>query len=138
MANSSVDSAQQLRHDLCASPASLREPHSLARKGGLKRKATDYPDSPAFYRGFTWSDFHPTSSLSPAATATEFADPLPSPPKALLNNHEIQHTLQYLEPYIEVQTPFNIDRFKNLLLDHPNQPFVVSVMKGLHEGFLAI
>jgi hypothetical protein len=51
MANSSVDGVQQLRHDLCASPASLREPRSLARKGGLKRKATNYPDSPAFYLG---------------------------------------------------------------------------------------
>jgi hypothetical protein len=101
----------------------------------MKRKAVDYSDSPSFRRGFTWSKFHSASSLSPAAAATEFADPLPSPPKSLLNNHEIQLTLQYLEPYIKVQTPFNIDRFSNLLLDHPNQPFVTSVMKGLREGF---
>jgi hypothetical protein len=134
MASSSIDSVQ-LRRDLCVSPARLREPRSLACKGGLKRKAVDYPDSPSFHRGFTWSDFHPTISLSPATAATKFADPLPSPPEALLNNHEIQHTLWYLEPYIEIPTPFNIDRFENLLLDHPNQPFIASVMRGLREGF---
>jgi hypothetical protein len=35
---------------------------------------------------------------------------------------------------IKVDTPFNVDKFKLLLTDHPNQPFVWSMMKGLHEG----
>jgi hypothetical protein len=34
-----------------------------------------------------------------------------------------------------VETPFNVDKFELLLADHPNQPFVQSVMKGLREGF---
>jgi hypothetical protein len=66
---------------------------------------------------------------------TEFADPLPSPPIALLNNSELQNTLLYPKPYIEVWTPFDVNCFKNLLYDHPNQPFVASVMRGLREGF---
>ena len=37
--------------------------------------------------------------------------------------------------YLKVDTPFNVDRFEALLCDHPNQPFVASVMKGLREGF---
>ena len=37
--------------------------------------------------------------------------------------------------YIQVETPFNVDRFEAMLYDHPNQPFVKSVMRGLHEGF---
>jgi len=97
-----MDGMQQLRHDPSVLPTSSREPHSLAHKRGMKGKAIDYPDSPLFHRGFTWSNLHPASSLFPAATATEFADPIPSLPKALLNNLEIQHTLWYLEPYIEV------------------------------------
>jgi hypothetical protein len=36
---------------------------------------------------------------------------------------------------IKVETPFDVDKFELLLVDHPNQPFVHSVMKGLHEGF---
>jgi hypothetical protein len=34
-----------------------------------------------------------------------------------------------------VETPFNVDKFKLLLADHPNQLFVQSVMQGLCEGF---
>jgi hypothetical protein len=34
-----------------------------------------------------------------------------------------------------VETPFNVDKFELLLANHPNQPFVQSVMQGLREGF---
>jgi hypothetical protein len=37
--------------------------------------------------------------------------------------------------HIKVETTFNVERFENLLADHPNQPFVHSVMTGLREGF---
>ena len=37
--------------------------------------------------------------------------------------------------FIRVETPFNVDRFEALLYDHPNQPFVKSVMDGLRHGF---
>jgi hypothetical protein len=108
---------------------------SLAGKKGLKRKGVDFPDSPSFRRGFVWSHHHRNTTLTPAAAATEFAEPLPSPPEALLNDAEIQSTLSHLDQYIKVETPFNVDRFENLLADHPNPPFVRSVMKGLREGF---
>ena len=36
---------------------------------------------------------------------------------------------------IRVDTPFDVNKFELPLADHPNQPFVHSVMKGLHEGF---
>ena len=32
-------------------------------------------------------------------------------------------------------TPFNVERLETLLFDHPNQPFVKSVIRGLLEGF---
>ena len=40
-----------------------------------------------------------------------------------------------MKDFIEVRTPFNVDRFKSLLRDDPNQPFVRSVMTRLREGF---
>ena len=35
----------------------------------------------------------------------------------------------------KVNCPIIVDRFKELLVDHPNQPFVKSVCRALHEGF---
>lgn len=113
----------------------MKGTRSLTGEGSFKRKNTDFPEPPLFRRKFVWSRHHSNDTLSPAAAATEFADPLPSPPKSLLNNPEIQSTLRYLDQYIKVESPFNVDRFENLLIDHPNQPFVKSVMKGLREGF---
>ena len=113
----------------------MRGTHSLVGKEGVKRKNSEFPESPLFCRNFVWSCRHCNDTLSPAAATTEFAKPLPSPPESLINNPDIQATLSYLSPYIKVETPFNVDWFKNLLADHPNQPFMKSVMKGLRKGF---
>ena len=75
------------------------------------------------------------NSISPAVLSTETAPPLPSPPSHLLNHPIIQKTLNSLHIFIKVDTPFNMDRLKTLLYDHPNQPFVKSVIHGLQEGF---
>lgn len=40
-----------------------------------------------------------------------------------------------MHKFIRVETPFNIDRFELMLYDHPNQPFVKSVMDSLRHGF---
>ena len=40
-----------------------------------------------------------------------------------------------MRDFIRVDTPFNVDRFEALLYDHPNQPFVKSVMDSLRYGF---
>ena len=40
-----------------------------------------------------------------------------------------------MHDFIRVDTPFNVDRFEALLYDHPNQPFVKSVMDSLQYGF---
>ena len=40
-----------------------------------------------------------------------------------------------MRDYIRVETPFNVDRFEAMLYDHPNQPFVKSVMNSLRNGF---
>jgi hypothetical protein len=47
----------------------------------------------------------------------------------------IQSSLHMLRNHIRVETPFNVDRFEMMLYDHPNQPFVKSVMDSLRYGF---
>ena len=113
----------------------MKGTRSLAGKRRVKRKDSDFPDSPLFCRRFVWSRHQSNDILSPAIAATEYAEPLPSPPEILVNNPQIQYTFHHLNQYIKVETPFYVDWFENLLADHPNKPFVKSVMKGLHEGF---
>lgn len=73
--------------------------------------------------------------MSPAALSTETAPPSPSPPTHLLENPSIQASSESMGAYIKVNTPCNVKHFEALLFDHPNQPFVSSVMHGLCEGF---
>ncbi|EEB98841.1 hypothetical protein MPER_01586, partial [Moniliophthora perniciosa FA553] len=61
--------------------------------------------------------------------------PLPSPPDHLLNDPILRDSIQRCKDFIKVETPFNIDRLANFLFDHPNQPLVQSVLRGLREGF---
>src|ERR1700678_729214 len=102
----------------------------------LKRKAsTVISEIPRYKRGFVWNKSLSLTPLSPSALATETAPPLASPPSHLINDPKIQSTLHAMRDYIRVETPFNVDRFEAILYDHPNQPFVKSVMDGLHYGF---
>lgn len=110
-------------------------PHSLASSDSCKRKADQDIVVPRYHRRFAWSDRPAKQQLSPAALYTETVPPLASPPPHLLNDPIIQRSLHSLGDAVKVKTPFNVDRFESLLVDHPNQPFVRSVMKGLWEGF---
>jgi len=44
-------------------------------------------------------------------------------------------TIQDQHDLFAIVTPIDVDRFEALLTTHPNQPFVESVCRGLHEGF---
>ena len=102
--------------------------------GSLKHRATDILEPPCFHRGFVWS--HSDSNhISPSALYTKAAPPLPAPPQHLLDDPKIQDAIHSLGDAIIVKTPFDIEKFDLLLADHLNQPFVKSVMKGLHKDF---
>ena len=96
----------------------------------LKHKAVDFLNVPQFRRGYAWTD-STSDSISPSACYTEYVPPLPSPPQHLVKDTAIQASIHALGDSIKVETPFDVDKFKLLLVDHPNQPFVQSVMKGL-------
>ncbi|KZT09948.1 uncharacterized protein LAESUDRAFT_623834, partial [Laetiporus sulphureus 93-53] len=61
--------------------------------------------------------------------------PLPDPPAHLLSDPDIQAALECNRQHIRVETPFNVDKLEAMLVSHPNQPFVQSVLKGLRHGF---
>ena len=66
---------------------------------------------------------------------SESAAPLPRPPQAELENPLVKSTLATYPHLFSVDTPINVDRLETFLADHPNRPFVDSVLVGLREGF---
>jgi len=74
------------------------------------------------------------ASFSPTARSSEYADPVPEPPASLLNDLSSCTLVDHPELFAIV-TPINVDRFEELLSDHPNQPFVASVCRALRCGF---
>ncbi|RDX45993.1 hypothetical protein OH76DRAFT_1485786 [Lentinus brumalis] len=61
--------------------------------------------------------------------------PLPDVPDSVRSDPVINATLAAHPELFKIVTPIDIDAFAALLSDHPNQPFVLSVFKGLREGF---
>ncbi|KAJ3765215.1 hypothetical protein FB446DRAFT_832817 [Lentinula raphanica] len=116
--------------------SALQGPKSLA---GTKHTldSAQSASNPRFRHGYLWSSASSSCNIiPPSITSTITAPPLPSPPKHLLNNPQILATLHSMSNYIEVETPFNVDRLPKLLLfTHPNQPFVASVIRSLREPF---
>ncbi|THH06050.1 hypothetical protein EW146_g9736 [Bondarzewia mesenterica] len=113
--------------------ASNADHHSILLANVPPEIGNDEIPSPRHRRSFIWSDFN--LSFTPSAVYSECALPLSSPP---LN--ELQHTaaLQTISDYpdlFKIVTPINVPRFEELLVTHPNRPFVDSVLKGLREGF---
>ena len=103
-------------------------PKSLAVDASRKRKRLDDVSVPRYRRGYAWSVS--SSNTSPSALYSERAPPLPTIPQHLVDDPVIQAALIEAHGHIKVDTPFNVDRIQNMLSDHPNQPFVHSVMQG--------
>ncbi|KAM5540367.1 hypothetical protein V8D89_005825 [Ganoderma adspersum] len=123
--------AEQARRAVTEGPRRLLP----AAKG--KRKAASPPPGPSlprFRRRLGWRESD-SEYVSPAATGTETAPPLPRPPQHLLDDPSICATLDRYRDEIKVETPFHIERLRSLLSNHPNQPFVESVLWGLENGF---
>ncbi|KAH9919583.1 uncharacterized protein B0H18DRAFT_881736, partial [Fomitopsis serialis] len=109
-------------------------PSSFDNLGKRKRVPGFDDELPKHRRGLAWSSSS-SSTFSPSASYTEIAPPLPRPPSHLLQNHELANSLARCSDHVKVETPFNVDRLSDMLVDHPNQPFVQSVLTGLREGF---
>ena len=88
---------------------------------------------PRFARDFIWGAVD--DDISPAASYSLHADPLPRPPQSELENSVANETIRGHPDLFKITCNINITKFTELLQDHPNQPFVHSVIVGLTEGF---
>jgi hypothetical protein len=80
-----------------------------------------------------WNDLD--LGVSHAALWTESAVPLPHvPPREFLNFKAI-NTISTHPELFKIVTCINISQFKELLVSHPHQPLVESVVQGLTYGF---
>jgi len=73
--------------------------------------------------------------ISPSARYSLFAEPLPRPPQFELENFAANKTIHEHPNLFKITCNINIEKFNELLIDHPNQPFVQSVIAGLRDGF---
>lgn len=73
--------------------------------------------------------------VSPAAQYSLFVEPLPHPPPSELNNHIAVSTIHDHPDLFKIVCNININVFTGLLINHPHQPFIQSVICSLCEGF---
>src|SRR6266567_3054336 len=97
----------------------------------LYRRALGF--RPKYLRYNLWSS---SPQLTPTiADWSETAIPLPRPPLSELSNPIVSQTISENLSLFKIITPIDVNRFEDLLSDHPNQPFVCSICSGLREGF---
>ena len=70
-----------------------------------------------------------------SAYTTLTAAPLPAPPKNELRNKVVRRTIDQNPDLFKITSPIKVNRFEKYLKDHPNRPFVDSVLRGLRNGF---
>ena len=80
-----------------------------------------------------WTDLD--LGISRVALWTESAAPLPQVPLDEFHNVEALDTISSNPDLFKIVTPINIPRFKELLVNHPHQLLVNSVVHGLTFGF---
>ncbi|KIL54272.1 hypothetical protein M378DRAFT_92882 [Amanita muscaria Koide BX008] len=90
------------------------------------------PATLRFHRGLLWTQLE--EGHSPTALSTTFDPPLPRPPVSEFRP-EVTATISAHPELFKIITPINARRLQQLLINHPNQPFVQSEITGLKEGF---
>ncbi|TDL26834.1 hypothetical protein BD410DRAFT_707375, partial [Rickenella mellea] len=88
---------------------------------------------PRWSRNLLWEE---TDTFGPPSYTTSLYDP-PFPPAPNENYlpAPLVATVRSRPDLFKVVTPIKVDVFEELLKDHPNQPLVQSVCRGLREGF---
>lgn len=89
---------------------------------------------PRHLRDLLWNEAS-VDENSATALYSLSAAPLPGPPESELLNEENQKTICDNPDLFKIVCNIDVDKFEALLADHPNPLFVVSVIRGLREGF---
>lgn len=121
-------------HDL--PPTYLHDEVVRATTSFLSDPATANFALGCFCRGLEW-DWQSSSGFSSAIDASLHAKPLPGPPP-LSSDHCAAYALEQYPDTFKIVTPVDVPMFRHLLTNHPNRPFVNSVLRGLTEGFWPI
>lgn len=90
-------------------------------------------ESRCFMRGLEWDSFNP-QGFSSAIKSSFHSPPLPDPPP-LADDPNAAFAIKCFPHLFKITTPFKVNLIEKLSLNHPNQPFIKSVIKGLHQGF---
>ena len=100
---------------------------------GRPQRIEFYGLRPKYLRYNVWD---PEENLAiTTAEWTHTANPLPRPPNMQLMHPVVSKTVAEHSNLFKIISLIKIDLFKDLLHDHPNQPFVKSVCAGLKYGF---
>ena len=95
--------------------------------------STFWSARPRYARDFIWEADEP-ERVSSAGMSLQLS-PVPAPPQNEQDNPIARTTIRTSRHLFRVVTPINIARYASMLRTHPNQPLVVSVLRGLREGF---
>jgi hypothetical protein len=115
---------------MCAQGAEVWS--TLKRPAHLAPQTDSLIKCPQYLCGMAW--FLDESSFSPTAKSSLYATPLPPPGERDFTDTALS-SLNSCPDLFMVVTPVNIKTFSELLQDHPNRPFVESILRGLREGF---
>ena len=88
-----------------------------------------------YFECSVWTDADSSPVFSPTACCTLVDKLLPRPSPEELSNSEATTTIQDNPQLFKKVTPINVLKFEELLVSHPNKPFVESICTSLHEGF---
>jgi hypothetical protein len=88
---------------------------------------------PKFVCDLVWDQID--NDISPAARYLLFAEPPPHPPQSELQNVIANETISAHPQLCKITCTINTKKFNHLLCNHPNQPFIQSVLLGLTKGF---
>ena len=98
-------------------------------------KPENSPKRPKYLQRSVWANLDDLLPFSPTAASTVTDDPLPRPSREEFENTDAILTISKNPDLFRIITPINVDKFEQLLIAHPNQPFVESVCTSLREGF---
>ena len=92
---------------------------------------------PHYTRRLLWGahDLSGHGDISDTARWGLTASPVPGVPLKEFENLEAIQTIEMNPDLFQVNCSLNIDRFRELLVNHPNQALIDSVCQSLHEGY---
>ncbi|KIY49597.1 hypothetical protein FISHEDRAFT_72909 [Fistulina hepatica ATCC 64428] len=98
------------------------------------KRSIDQKENPRYVRDLVWSDSPHGSKISLAETSLTMPA-VPEPPDEECMNLDALWTIAENPHLFKVDTPVDIDQFRELLKTHPNRELVDSVCRSLREGF---